>query len=232
MAPKGPWSMSMVLEVATAESREPALAILGETPHLVWNHNGQLYHAWRNTEGWSQATPVAIGEQPALAVAQDGQLHCLFVNQFAENFEIYHAWWDGARWSLPINVSRTSGASTQPVLAIGVNGSLHAAWADTTPGYSVVYYGTRDSFFWSNRPVPSGRGAAPTIATTPDGAIFIAWQDRRSDTGNYDVFCSTYRDDTWYPPQSVSDNAGANSLSPKLAATTQGDVHLIWQEER
>jgi hypothetical protein len=232
MAPNGPWSASEVLEVAAAESREPAIAMLGETLHLVWNCNGQLYHAWRTTEGWSQATKVAIGEQPALAAAPDGQLHCLFVNQFVGNYEIYHAWWDGVRWSLPINVSRTSGASSQPVLGIGANGSLHAAWADTTPGYSVVYYGTRDSFFWSTRPVPSGRGAAPTIAATPDGAIFIAWQDRRSDTVDFDIFCSAYRDNIWQPPESVSDSAGANSLFPKLTATNRGDVHLIWQEER
>ena len=146
MAPKGPWSSSEVLEVATAESREPAVAMLGETLHLVWNCNQQLYHAWRTADGWSQATPVAIGEQPVLAAAPDGQLHCLFVNQFARNYEIYHVWWDGARWSLPVNVSRTAGASSQPALAVGADGSLHAAWADTTPGYSVVYYGTRDCF--------------------------------------------------------------------------------------
>jgi hypothetical protein len=232
MAPKGPWSSSEVLEVAAAESREPAVAMLGETLHLVWNCNRQLYHAWRTSEGWSRATTVAIGEQPALAAAPDGQLHCLFVNQFARNFEIYHVWWDGIRWSLPVNVSRTLGASSLPVLAVGSDGSLHAAWADTTPGYSVIYYGTRGSFFWSARPVPSGRGAAPTITSTPDGAIFIAWQDRRSDTDNYDIFCSTYRDDTWQPPESVSDSASTNSLLPKLAASKQGEVHLIWQEER
>ena len=85
MAPKGPWSSSEVLEVASAESHEPAVAMLGETLHLVWNCNRQLYHAWRTTEGWSQATMVAIGEQPALAATPDGQLHCLFVNQFARN---------------------------------------------------------------------------------------------------------------------------------------------------
>jgi hypothetical protein len=108
---------------------------------------------------------------------------------------------------------------------------MHAAWADTTPGYSVIYYGTRDSFFWSTRPVPSGRGVAPTIASAANGALFIAWQDRRSDTGNFDIFCSIH-DDTWQPPESVSDSAGDNSLFPKLTATEQGEVHLIWQEER
>ena len=30
----------------------------------------------------------------------------------------------------------------------------------------------------------------------------------------------------------MSDSAGVNSLLPKLIATKQGDVHLIWQEER
>jgi hypothetical protein len=73
--------------------------------------------------------------------------------------------------------------------------------------------------------------AAPHQRSRPH-PIFIAWQDRRSDTGNYDIFCSSYRDDTWQPPTSVSDSAHGNSLLPKLAASAQGDVHLVWQEER
>jgi hypothetical protein len=205
----------------------------GDVLHVVWNCNRQLHHALRTPDGWRQVTPIAIGEQPALALAPDGVLHCLFVNQFARNYEIYHVWRNDAGWSLPVNVSRTFGASSQPALAIGADGVLHAAWTDTTPGYPTVYYATRapTAFFWSVRPVPSGRGAVPAIAVAPSGAVAIAWQDRRSDTDAYDIFSCTYSDDTWLPPQSVSDSAGSSSLSPKLAATAQGDVHMVWQEE-
>lgn len=232
MTPKVPWSASEVIPVAAIDSREPAIAMIGETLHLVWNHNRMLYHAWCSAGAWSQPTRVAIGEQPVLAATAGGQLHCLFVNQFLRNYDIYHVAWDGNAWSLPVNASLTYGASSQPALALGADGTLHAVWTDTTPGHSTIYYGTRGSTFWANRSVPSGRGIAPSIAAAPDGTIFVAWSDRRSDTGVYDVFCSIYRDNVWNPPESISDSADANSLAPRLAIDSRGACHVIWEEKR
>ncbi len=225
-----PWSVGEEVPVAPAESAEPTSAMLGDVLHVVWSHNRMLHHAWRDAEGWSQPTPVAYGEQPALAAAGE-RLHCLFSAQFMRNYEIYHVAWDGVRWSLPVNVSSTYGVSRHPVLAAGSDGVLHAAWADTTPGYSTIYYGTRGATFWANRPVPSGRGIMPAIAVAPDGAVYIAWSDRRSDTGAYDVYCALYRDNIWYPPESVSDSATADSLYPQLAIDARGVCHIIWSED-
>ncbi len=71
MTQKAPWSASEVIPVAAIDSREPAIAMIGETLHLVWNHNRMLYHAWCSAGAWSQPTRVAIGEQPVLAAAGD-----------------------------------------------------------------------------------------------------------------------------------------------------------------
>jgi hypothetical protein len=206
--------------------------VIGETLHLVWNYNRTLYHAWRADGDWHQPLPVAIGEQPALAAGPDGRLHCLFVNQFLRNYEIYHVSWDGRSWTLPVNASLTYGASQQPTLAVAADGTLHAAWADTAPGYSTIYYGTRGATFWANRPVPSGRGITPALAVAADGVIYLAWADRRRDSGAYDVFCCLYRDGVWSPPESVSDSADADSRAPQLAVDVRGVCHLIWGEER
>lgn len=231
MTPNAPWSASQAIPVATAESDQPAAAMIGETLHLIWSHHRMLYHAWRAEDAWSQPVQVAIGEQPTLAATAGGQLHCLFVNQFLRNYEIYHVSWGGRSWTLPVNVSLTYGASQQPVLAVADDGTLHAAWADTTPGYATIYYGMRGGTFWANRPVPSGRGSTPALAVAPDGAIYIAWADRRGDTGVSDVFCCIYRDQIWYPPESVSDSAHANSSCPQLAIDARGVCHMIWGEE-
>ncbi len=225
-----PWSINEEIPVAPAESGEPTSAMIGETLHLVWNHNQVLHHAWRDANGWSQPTQIAYGEQPALVAAGD-RLHCLFSTQFMRNYEIYHVAWDSAGWSMPVNVSCTYGASRHPVLALNGDGTLHAAWADTTPGYSTIYYGTRGATFWANRPVPSGRGIMPAIAAAADGTVYIAWSDRRNDTGAYDVYCTVYCDNIWYPPESVSDSAAADSLHPQLAVDGRGVCHVIWGED-
>lgn len=232
MASSVPWSASQTIPGAAPGSGQPAAAVVGETLHLVWSYNRMLYHAWRANGTWSQPIPVAIGEQPALAAGPDGQLHCLFVNYFLRNYEIYHVSWAGHGWTLPVNASLTYGASQQPALVVGDDGTLHAAWADATPGYSTIYYGTRGASFWANRPVPSGRGVAPALAVAADGTLYIAWADRRRDTGVYDVFCCVYRDGLWYPPEAVSDSADADSCCPQLAVDARGVCHVIWGEAR
>ncbi|MEJ5197299.1 MAG: hypothetical protein WHX53_00085 [Anaerolineae bacterium] len=231
MATQALWSHGEMIPVATSDSREPALCMIGETLHLVWNANRMLYHARCEAGAWSQPTAVAFGEQPTLAAGPDGRLHCLFAHQFMRNYEIYEVVWDGERWSLPVNASCTYGVSSTPVVAVGADGAVHAAWADTTPGYSVIYYGTRSSTFWANRPVPGVRGIMPAIAVASDGTVFIAWSDRRGDTGVYDVFCTMYRDNIWSPPESVSDSRSANSLWPRLVIDARDQCHVVWQEE-
>lgn len=232
MPSDSPWSAREIVTVAGAESRDPTIFLVGETLHIVWSCNRVLYHARHTTVGWSQAIKVSIGEEPVLGATPDGRLQCLFVNRFAGNYEIYHTWFDGAGWALPVNVSQTHGISNQPALAIGADGSYHAAWADTTPGYAVIYHATRVSTFWANRPIPSARGTAPTIAMTPDGDIYVAWQGLRAGKDKYDILCSVLHQGVWSPPETVSDSPTANSILPRLAVSSRGNCHLIWQEER
>ncbi|PKO20934.1 MAG: hypothetical protein CVU38_17460 [Chloroflexi bacterium HGW-Chloroflexi-1] len=231
MSAHNPWTTSAPIPGTQADSHAPALAIVKEKPHLAWTSNRVLYHACLTAEGWSSPVRVASGEQPTLAAAPDGRLHCLFANQFAGNYEIYHVYWDDGRWSLPQNVSRTRGASTHPVLAIAPDGALHAAWSDNTPGYSVIYHGQQREVFWSSVPIPNARGSMPALAITPNGDLYIAWQDRLSDTQRYDVFCSICHDGAWGIPELVSDKPEAHSLNPRLVTNVQGGCHMVWQEE-
>jgi hypothetical protein len=225
------WSLSEPVPGVAADSYQPALAVLGDTLHVVWSSNRVLYHAVHSSEGWSLPIEVAAGEQASLAIGPAGELHCLFANPFIGNWEIYHVIWANKRWSLPAPVSRTSGASTQPALAVALDGTLHASWADTTPGESVVYYGARSGSFWSSAPVPSGRGCYPAIAITSDGDVCVAWQDRASQTQAFDIYSSLLHEGQWSLPDMVSDTASAHSIRPCLATNRQGGVHLIWLEE-
>jgi hypothetical protein len=98
---------------------------------------------WSAPEVVSEMT--TSDRDPALATAGEVP-HLVFSknsNVFAGNSEIYYQIGDGKAWSLPVNVSRTQGVSTDPTLALGSDGVLHATWSDTTSGYSVIYYGRR-----------------------------------------------------------------------------------------
>ncbi len=232
MSPDSHWSGAQAVPTGTGDCCEPALAVAGEVLHAVWTRGRYLYHAYLSGGGWSKPIQVAVGGQAALATAPDDTVHCLFSAQMLGNTEIYHTSWDGAKWALPEVVSRTSGVSLYPALAAEGDGSLHATWADTTPGYSTTYYGRRVGVAWTSGPIPNGRGSHPALAIDSDGQIYVAWQSRLPGTDRFEVFCAIRSNGAWALPEDVSDNSQCHSIYPSLAISAQGICHLTWQEDR
>jgi hypothetical protein len=227
------WSSNEPVPSVPADNYQPTLAVLGDELHMLWSSNRILYHSVRQTGSWGLPMRIVAGEQPSMVATPDGRLHCLFANPFAGNWEIYHITLDDERWSLPKPVSRTSGISTQPSLAADGNGQLHAVWADSTPGKPVVYYGKLETAaIWSSAPIPNGRGCYPTIAATAGGDVCVAWQDREPRTQAFDVLCAVLQGGGWSLPEIISNSPSAHSVKPSLAVNTQGDIHVIWLEER
>ena len=231
MSSSGPWTECTPVPIAAPDSAQPSLAMWRDTLHLVWVRDRVLLHSHRTEQGWSEPEKVATGEQPSLVATPEGRLHLLFANEFAGNYEIYHVMWNGARWSLPKNVSRTSGASTNPAAALAPDGTVNVVWEDTTPGYPVIYHGQSGEYVWRNAPIPNGRGSCPDLSFTPAGELLVAWQDRLSSTDRHDVFCCVYHDGIWSIPETVSDSPGNHSMLPRLASSPLGNSHLVWQEE-
>ena len=232
MTPEALWSDTGPIPVAAQGSHSPTTALSDDTLHLVWARAKTLYHAYFDGETWSEPARIASGEHPALVTAPDGDLHCVFANQFLGNYEIYHVAWVDKRWTLPQNVSRTSGYSTHPVLAIARDGVLHVAWTDMTPGEAVIYHATHTSVGWINGPIPNGRGSMPTITITANEDVYVAWQDRLAATNRYEVFCGINSGGIWQLPEIVSDSPRSHAVAPQLTATSQGHCYIVWQEER
>jgi hypothetical protein len=174
---------------------------------------------------------VATGEQPAIAVDNAGVAHVVFVNEFGGNYEIYHCRWNGSAWSLPRNVSNTSGVSSSPGLAIAPSGMLHVVWADNTPGYNVIYHAYWDGRYWINEPVPNATGGAPAVAVGADGIVHVAWQDRDAPGAPYEVYHSRWNMVSWSLPENLSDSAAEQSIIPSLATDAKGEKHVVWQEK-
>lgn len=230
-----PWSDRSLLTFAPPDSTQPALLVIGDTLHLVFVSSKTLYHARLlladPAAQWLSPVRFASGEAPALASTPDGKLHCAFTHWFLGNCEVYHASWNGQQWSLPELVSRTGGVSTSPALAAGPDGSLHVVWADTTPGRSTVYYGQQRDIAWTSGPIPNGEGSRPALVIGPKSEVIVAWQDRLSATGCYEIFSAERKSDAWSLPRIVSGTPERHSLYPHLAINPGGDCHLVWQEE-
>jgi hypothetical protein len=233
MTPDSHWSGAQVVPTGPGDCREPAVTVTGgEVLHTAWTQGSNLYHAYLSGGSWSAPNQIAVGSQAALATAPDGSVHCLFSAQMLGNVEIYHSTWDGARWSLPEIVSRTGGTSIAPALAVGTDGSLHASWADSTPGYSTIYYGRRVEAGWTSGPIPNGSGSYPALALDSGGQIYVAWQSRSPATGLFEIFCARNGNGAWTLPEDVSANSQSHAIYPSLTLTALGICHLVWQEDR
>jgi hypothetical protein len=228
------WSPAEDLNFVPPNSEQVAIAAAGGAIHLVWTQARVLYHARRVEGAWSAPVKVAAGEQPALTATPDGALYCAYAHWFLGNRDIYMAVFRDGKWALPTLVSRTTGDSSDPDVYAGTDGRLHLVWADTTPGYSVVYYSTYDGRNWPLAPLPNGKGSRPTVAAS-SSTVHVAWQDRlaSSQAGAFDVFATAQvGGGDWSLPHMVSDTRDLHSLLPRIAVNGQGQCHLVWQEER
>jgi hypothetical protein len=156
--------------------------------------------------------------------------HLVLVNEFGGNYEIYYCRWNGSTWSLPRNVSNTSGVSSSPALAIAPDGMLHVVWADNTPGYNVIYHAYWNGTYWLNEPIPNALGGAPTIAVDMNGVVHVAWQDRDTPSAPYEIYYSRWNGANWSLPENLSDSATEQSIIPNIAVDGSSEAHILWQE--
>ncbi|MGQ9493042.1 MAG: hypothetical protein ACUVR2_04695 [Anaerolineae bacterium] len=218
------------VSASLADSRAPALAVSGNTVHIVWEERGRIYHRFCQDGTWSAIYSVATGEQPDVAIDAVGMAHLVLVNEFGGNYEIYHCRWNGSAWSLPRNVSNTSGVSSAPSVAVAPGGMLHVVWADNTPGYSVIYHAYWNGIYWINGPIPNALGGAPTVAVGMDGIVHVVWQDRDTPSAPYEIYHSQWNGANWSLPENLSDSGAAQSIIPHMAVDGDGEAHVLWQE--
>ncbi len=213
-----------------ADSRFPVLAVSSGQIHVVWEEDGRIYHRFFQDTAWSAVRSVATGEQPVIATDAAGTVHLILVNEFGGNYEIYHCRWNGIAWSLPRNVSNTSGVSSAPGLAVATDGTLHVVWADNTPGYNVIYHALWDGRYWINAPILNALGGAPAVAAGPDGTLHVVWQDRDTPTAPYDIYHSEWRSGGWTLPEDLSETPNESSIIPDVTTDSSNRVHVVWQE--
>ena len=232
-----PWSDPTTILPSQSSAEYPMVAYTTDhVTHAVWESNSRIYYANQPRGGaWTAPVMIAYGFAPHTVADSNGTLHVAFVNLFMGNYETYYVFRSAGVWSLPINMAYTTGYSAQPKLALASDNTLHAVWMDNTPGHWTTYHATWNGRFWSNRPIPSGRGQSPAINIAADGGVYVVWQDRvprdAEGQGDFDIFVSTLRDGTWSPPLDLSDSPRAESVGPDITSTADSEMHVAWVDD-
>ncbi len=226
------WTTPENLAHTATDSRAPSLVVTGNgIVHVVWEEEGSIYHASGSSGSWSPPTEAVLGDSPALALDGDDGVHLALVSQMGGTFDVFYTRWDGGGWTLPVNVSATSGVSSAPVIACAADNSLHIVWADHTGGETALYHGqSSDGSSWATFPIPNGGGSTPALAIGSDGVLHLAWQSPDTDTGLDDIWYMQFDGLAWSLAENISATPEEASTVPALAVAPDNTVHIVWQE--
>ncbi len=226
------WATSENLANTATDSRAPRLVVTGNgTVHAVWEEEESIYHTSGGSGPWSAPAGAVLGDSPSLALDSSDGVHMTFVSEIGGSFDVFYARWDGSGWTLPVNVSVTSGVSSAPVIAFVPGNSLHIVWADNTGGTLALYHGqSSDGSSWSTFPIPNGTGTTPALAIGSDGILHLAWQSPDADTGLDEIWHMKFSGGSWSLPENISATPNETSTGPSLAVAPDNTVHIVWQE--
>lgn len=211
--------------------RHPDLTITpGSRVSAVWEANRSVMVSHLSGQAWQTPLRLIGGIQPVITSGPSGVLHLAFANNYSGRYEIYYTSWSGRNWSLPVNVSYTSGDSLQPVVLVTSSGALQIMWEDRTPGYPVIYHGwQRSDWQWESRPVPNSAGRRPAACLDAGGRLHLAFQTGEDNLTSGDVLYTCLQDGVWLPPQLLSSGSHP-AAGVALAVDRSGMVHAVWRE--
>lgn len=197
---------------------------------------------WGGT-AWAAASNVTgdgEGKHPSVAADDKGGLHVAYEapGKGASAADVYYtSSTDGGKtWSAAVAVATTPGASEDPAIAVGKDGSVVVVWTDTSSGDGKPdIYAARSADkgkTWtapvdvSNTP---GVSSAPDVKIAPNGDTYVIWLDTSSGTDSPDVYFASSADGgkTFSKPADVSNTPG-KSLTPAIALAQSGAIHVTW----
>jgi len=198
--PNGSWGSVQTLPIGTGYM--PDIVIDGNgTAHLVWITRWGSSTIWysRNSDPkdaskWTQ--PVVVRNStgldwtyPKIGCDGAGNVFVVWIDSTQGNQEIFlRKRTAGGSWQEEVNVSQTSGFSTDAAVAVNKNnGNVYVAWAEDDGGKWDIYvkYYTDSWKGPSNISNNAARSCQPSIAIDNSGKVHIAYADE--EPGNWEI---------------------------------------------
>ena len=137
-------------------------------------------------------------------------------------------------WGTTVNISESDTDSWRPSILLDTAGNIHVVWYDQALGSAEgdIYYACRSPVDgWSAPQRLSSAGeesSRPVMAIGTDDTVHVVWQEGAS--GEKEIlYTSRPFEGTWTPARNISGTDGDSSL-PRISASGDGRVHVIWQE--
>jgi len=218
--------------------------------HITWHDkrdgNREIYYTKLDNKGTTlvdgtRLTPTASADsyRTAIAVDTNNNIHITWNDERDGNWEIYYTKLDSNGNTLvdDTRLTTASGYSWCPAIAVDTNNNIHITWHDKRDGNWEIYYTKLDNagntLVDDTRltPTDSSLSSSPAIAVDTNNNVHIIWKDERD--GNWEIYYTkldnagnTLVDDTRLT------TASGYSWCPAIAADTNNNVHITWEDER
>jgi hypothetical protein len=240
----GVWSEALVVGSTEYWDYGPAIGI-GNSDHpvAVWagwveasgNYQYDIFYSVYDA-GWSQrqlvhALDPSFDLKPALAKDTLDQLWVSWESRRNVDLNIYAAYYDGATWSSPQQVTVGSSDDRSPVMLVDTAGTLWIIYCRQYADRSEIWGSYHDGAQWVEcGPISGAHNMAyhPAAALHGDGRIIVAWQT--GEYGNLDIYGSYYDGNAWSVPYQITTNP-AGDLFPSLITDGGGAVWLVYQSK-
>lgn len=137
-----------------------------------------------------------------------------------------------AALATPVNISRSSSPSGDPVVGVDGNGSAYAVWFEYLPNRA-FYFATNRSGAWSS-PYQFERlyydveeSGFPVLAVSSSGACHLIYQDARENS--YDIYHIAY-DSGWSSAVNASSNEGGSAYGGVAVNPLDNAAYVVWQD--
>lgn len=185
--------------------------------------------------------------QRNIVVDASGAIHAVWYNATAPYQIVYKRSTDnGATWTDSLLVSNFAPYNTAnnryPSLALDSAGTLYVVWssaAAVSADRRILIRWRTSGGAWSSVAVLADSAdnqwrSNPTITTTPDGRLHVAWLTRYYDPTFVNYYYLTCRERigaTWQNPVNLDSNTSQKAV-PAIAGDRAGNLHLVWRELR
>ena len=222
------WSnpVALILDSAAAFNDKNAMTADptdGRYVYAVWDR--LIAATDRGPAMFTRTTNGGVSWEPARVIFDPGSGNQTIGNLIAVTSA-------GALLNLFTQIDRPPGGLQRARIAVMRSSDRGATWSAPVYIADLLAVGASDPD--SGTPIRDG-SIIPSIATAPDGRVYVAWQDARFNGGSHDAIAVARSDDdglTWGAPVRASGDPRVAAFTPVVQVAPDGSVGVLYHDLR
>ncbi len=136
-------------------------------------------------------------------------------------------------WTPDERLTDIDSPSTDPAVAVDMEGVVHVVWVGERGGPTNIYYRKREDGTWTNEEsltADEGHAWIPAIETDLGGNVHVAWSQRRGTYMSSQIYYKFWNGFGWSTDEQLTATDGSSGRA-KLVAPLSGILHVLYCDE-